>query len=73
MAGIGSKSPIVVLAPTGVAAFNINRRTIHSKLSIPIINDAKRLDIQGERLKQLQNRLKEMRYVIIDEKSIVGC
>ncbi|GET60560.1 ATP-dependent DNA helicase PIF1-like [Rhizophagus irregularis DAOM 181602=DAOM 197198] len=72
MAGTGSKSPIVVLVPTGVAAFNINGRTIYSKLSIPIINDAKRLDIQGERLKQLQNKLKEVRYVIIDEKSMVG-
>ncbi|GBC16380.2 AAA family ATPase [Rhizophagus irregularis DAOM 181602=DAOM 197198] len=55
---------IVVLAPTGVVAFNINGGTIHSKLSIPIINDAKR---QDERLKQLQNSLKEVRYVIIDE------
>ena len=45
MAGTGSKSPVVVLAPTGVVAFNINRTIIHSKLSIPIINDAKRLDI----------------------------
>ncbi|PKB95961.1 hypothetical protein RhiirA5_435717 [Rhizophagus irregularis] len=41
MAETGSKSPIVVLAPTG-----------------------------GERLKQLQNRLKELRYIIIDEKSM---
>ncbi len=48
MAGIRFKSPIVMLALTRVAAFNINRITIHSKLSIPIINDAKCLDIQDE-------------------------
>ena len=36
LAGTGSKLPVIVLAPTGVAAFNINGATIHSKLSIPI-------------------------------------
>src|SRR3954452_17752118 len=70
MVGIGSKSPVLVLAPTGVVAFNINGTTIHSKLSIPIKN--KDLDLKGERLKQLQNRLEDVQYVIIDEKSMVG-
>ena len=50
MAGIRSKLLVVVLAPMGVAAFNINGITIHSKLSIPIINNAKHLDIQDEQL-----------------------
>ena len=72
MAGSGSKSPVVVLAPTGVAAFNINGVTIHSMLSIPIINDKKRFDIDGERLNQLQERLDKVQYIIIDEKSMVG-
>ncbi len=71
MAGIGSKSPVLVLAPTGVAAFNINGMTIHSNLSIPIITN-KSLDLNGERLKQLQDRLKDVQYIIIDEKSMVG-
>jgi ATP-dependent DNA helicase PIF1 len=71
MVGTGSKSPIIVLAPTGVAAFNIDGMTIHSALSIPIINDKKRLDINGERLKQLQDKLSDVRYVIIDEKSMI--
>ena len=70
MTGVRSKSPVLVLAPTGVAAFNINGITVHSALSIPII--AKDLDINGERLKQLQNRLQDVIYVIIDEKSMVG-
>src|SRR5688572_6011478 len=71
MAG-GSKSPIAVLAPTGVAAFNIDGITIHSGLSIPIVNDTKRFDINGKRLMQLQNKLKDISYIIIDEKSMVG-
>src|ERR1044072_3260901 len=72
MAGTGSKSPIFVLASTGVAAFNINGMTIHSTLSIPIITNNKYLDIKGERLKLLQERLKSVSYIIIDEKSMVG-
>ncbi|CAB4431124.1 unnamed protein product [Rhizophagus irregularis] len=72
MVGTGSKSPMVVLAPTGVAAFNIDRTTIHSGLAIPIINDSKRLEIKGERLKQLQDKLRDVSYVIIDEKSMIG-
>ncbi|GES80911.1 ATP-dependent DNA helicase Pif1-like [Rhizophagus clarus] len=72
MVGRGSKSPMIVLALTGVAAFNIDGITIHSGLSISIINDSKRLDINGERLKQLQDKLSDVRYVIIDEKSMIG-
>src|SRR6266540_5711620 len=68
----GSKSPIAMLVLTGVAAFNINSITIHSGLSILIVNDTKRLDINGEQLMQLQNKLKDISYIIIDEKSMVG-
>ena len=67
----GSKVPVKVIAPTGVAAFNINGATIHSTLSIPIIKN-KRSDLDGNRLKQLQERLKNVIYLIIDEKSMVG-
>jgi hypothetical protein len=40
------KSPILVLAPTGVAAFNIHGTTIHSALSIQV--NSTNLDIGGE-------------------------
>ncbi len=70
MAGIEYKSPVLVLALTGVAAYNINRMIIHSTLSIPII--IKNLDINGERLNELQDRLQNVSYIIIDEKSMVG-
>jgi Ni2+-binding GTPase involved in maturation of urease and hydrogenase len=72
MAGIGSKSPVLVLAPTGVAAFNIKGTTIHSTLSIPIITNNKCLDLNGERLKQLQDKFQDVKYIIVDEKSMVG-
>ena len=71
MAGVGSKSPVLMIAPTGVAAFNINGMTIHSTLSIPIIAK-NNLNIKGERLKQLQDQLQNVNYLIIDEKSIVS-
>src|SRR5205823_11240396 len=67
-----SEPPVIVIAPTGVAAFNINGTTIHSTLSIPICNDKRLVDIDGERLKQLQKRLHKIHYIIIDEKSMVG-
>jgi len=72
MIGAESGLPVIVLALIGIAAFNINGMTIHSALSILIVNNAKRVDINGERLKQLQDKLKDIRYVIIDEKSMIG-
>ena len=71
MAGNESHSPVQVIAPTGVAAFNINGTTIHSTLSLPIINN-KKFELEGNQLKQLQERLANVIYLIIDEKSMVG-
>ncbi|CAG8737296.1 1318_t:CDS:2 [Cetraspora pellucida] len=59
--------PILVLAPTGVAAFNIHSSTIHSALSIPV--NKKNFDITDEHLKQLQTKLQWVNYSIIDEMS----
>ncbi len=70
-AGNGSESPVQVVAPTGVAAFNINGTTIHSTLSIPILNN-KDFELGSNRLKELQERLQNIIYLIIDEKSMVG-
>ncbi|CAG8693793.1 19015_t:CDS:2 [Cetraspora pellucida] len=62
-------SPVIVLAPTGVAAFNIHGTTIHSALSLPV--NCNNFDINGECLKQLQKKLNGVKYIIIDEKSMV--
>ncbi len=66
-----SKSPIAVLTLTGVAAFNIDGIMIYFGLSILIVNDTKHFDINGEWLMQLQNKLKDISYIIIDKKSMV--
>jgi ATP-dependent exoDNAse (exonuclease V) alpha subunit len=63
---------VKVIAPTGVAAFNINGTTIHSTLSIPIFNNKCSSDLDSNRLKQLQERLQDVIYLVIDEKSMVG-
>ena len=61
---------IKVSAPTGVAAFIIDGTTLHTLLSLPTRGDFKQLE--GNRLHQLQQTLAEVRYVIIDEMSMVG-
>ncbi|GBB89439.1 hypothetical protein RclHR1_16110003 [Rhizophagus clarus] len=49
-------SPVIVFAPTGITAFNIYESIIHSTLSI-LVNTSN-FDIEDERLKNLQKRLK---------------
>ena len=65
------KSPVLVIALTEVAAFNINGATIHSTLFIPI-KKGKDDEMNSIRLKKLQERLQDVLYFIIDEKSMVG-
>ena len=59
-----------VAAPTGVAAFNIEGRTLHSLLSLPVKGEFK--ELQGERLHEIHQSLADMKYLIIDEMSMVG-
>ena len=58
------------IAPTGVAASNIDGRTIHSFANLkpghPFV-------IPDNQLKSLQEKHERVRYVIIDEISMVGC
>ena len=54
-----------VVAPTGVAAFNVDGNTLHSLLSLPTKGDFK--DLQGETLNKIQQSLAGMEYQIIDE------
>jgi len=51
--------------------FNINEKIIHLTLSISIINN-KKLELDSICLKQLQEKLQDVFYFIIDKKSIVG-
>ena len=61
---------VVVLAPTGVAAFNVNGCTLHSALRLPTKGEIKNLE--GDALRQLQETLAEVEYIIIVEMSMVG-
>ena len=61
---------VVVAAPTGVAAFNIDGHTLHSLLSLLTRGEFK--DLEGERLPKLQQSFSEVKYLIIDEMSMVG-
>jgi len=61
---------VCVAAPTGVAAFNVEGQTLHSLLSLPTKGEYH--DLQGERLRNMQQTFKDKRYLIIDEMSMVG-
>jgi len=60
----------MVAAPTGVAAFNIDGHTLNSLLSLPTRGEFK--DLEGERLTKLQQSFSDVKYLIIDEMSMVG-
>ena len=64
------KDKVRVVAPTGVAAFNVDGNTLHSLLSLPTKGEFK--DLEGERLNRIQQSLATMEYIIIDEMSMVG-
>ena len=59
---------VLVAAPTGVAAFNIDGQTLHSLLP----TRAEFKDLVGERLTKLQQAFSEVKYLVIDEMSMVG-
>src|SRR5215216_3313128 len=65
-----SNTLVRVIAPTGITAYNINGVTVHSTLSLPIYNN-QGFDLDGNGLKRLQERLQDVIYLIIDEKSMV--
>ena len=64
------QNQVIVAAPTGVAAFNIDGQTLHSLFSLPTRGEFK--DLEGERLTKLQQAFSEMKYQIIDEMSVLG-
>ena len=64
------QSKVRVVAPTGVAAFNVDGHTLHSLLSLPTKGEFK--DLQGEHLNKIQQALADVEYLIIDEMSMVG-
>jgi ATP-dependent DNA helicase PIF1 len=64
--------PVVRLAPTGVAAFGIRGWTINFGLMIPVKEGAEFNQLGQSSLARFQTRWKEIKLLILDEKSMVG-
>ena len=63
---------IQLVAPTGTAAFNISGRTIHSLLSLPIPLGSSLTDLSPVALASLQERLRGLQLLVVDEMSMIG-
>lgn len=61
---------VVVTAPTGIAAVNIDGNTCHNKFKFPISN-SKFTALEGVALPQFQVESKDLRFVMIDEMSML--
>lgn len=60
-------------SPTGIAANAIDGATLHSMLRLPISKQITPLkDLRGNELVGLQNPPRDVSYIIIDEKSMIG-
>lgn len=68
--GIEVDSPIIRTAPTGVAAFGIKGRTLHSLFRLPI-GGTRLAPLESETLGAIQSRFKDVKYLFIDEKSMI--
>ena len=60
----------MVLAPTGVAALNINGQTIHSFFQFAKFTQVN--ELWGTSLQTLQDKCESLKYIIIDELSMVS-
>ena len=67
----GKPMPLVRAAPTGVAAFNINGRTTYTLLKLPVRRTYAPLPVAS--LTPLQEKFKDVHYLVLDEKSMIGC
>ena len=63
-------NPVIRLAPTGIAAFGINGMTVHSALALPVKTSFNVLI--PSTLAKLQHQWKDIKLLIVDEKSMIG-
>ena len=68
--GDPEKAKILVLAPTGVAAVSISSTTIHSGLGKTF--GRKMFPLNDRQRTSLRNKPSEVRFIIIDENSMVS-
>ncbi|XP_069109228.1 ATP-dependent DNA helicase PIF1-like [Argopecten irradians] len=62
---------VLLVAPTGVAAFNIGGSTIHNALSIPVDAPLTYQPLGDEKINSLRTKLGQLQLLIIDEISMV--
>jgi hypothetical protein len=62
-------NPVVCAAPTGVAAFNIIGKTLHNLFRLPV--KQKKSDLSNTTLQSLQSVFEDIRFLVIDEKSMI--
>ena len=62
---------VLLTAPTGVAAYNINGETIHHSFSIPIDAEAKYHPLGQDKINTLRTKLGNLQILIIDEASMI--
>ena len=68
-----TRTPVVVMAPTGTAAFQVGGLTIHTSLAVPPNTDLEDFEfLSFERINTLRNAWQNVRLLIIDEISMVG-
>lgn len=63
---------VLVCAPTGTAANNINGRTIHSLLRVPVAQFLNYAGLSSYTLKQVRKEFENVHSVVIDEVSMVS-
>ncbi len=64
----------LIIAFTGSAALNANGRTIHSALRLQFDNKSRDVvDLKGDTLHAFQEKMTNVKFLIIDEFSMVGC
>ena len=65
----GKQNPAFRAAPTGIAAYAIMGKTLHSLLRLPV--KGKMSDLSTATLQSLQALFRDIRFLMIDEKSMV--
>ncbi|KAL2499053.1 ATP-dependent DNA helicase [Abeliophyllum distichum] len=69
-----SNKAVRIMAPTGVAAFNIGGATIHHELAISAERKPSQpyIHISGDQCRRMQEDFKDTKLIIIDEYSMLG-